>query len=185
VNGRKDRSRDAAPRRLGEVLTPALDRMATSDQARAYSAWARAVGDQVAAGTSAKAFGRGCLTVECDSSVWANELTYLSPQILRRMDELLPGHPVRQFRFVIGRTTRPEAQPPSGDPGPEATKQETAGAATKMNCRDDGPVTAAYEAARSEAEGVRDERLRAAIEAALRRSPEEPPGATGGATSSG
>ena len=67
------------------------------------------------AGTRPKAFRRGQLTVECASSVWANELTYLGPQILRRMDELAPGHPVKRFRFIVGRLPAV----PDADKGPE------------------------------------------------------------------
>lgn len=161
--------RGDVPRRLGEVLSPALDRLATSDQARAYQAWARAVGEPVKKGARPRAFGRGRLTVDCASSVWANELTYLGPQILRRMDEVSPGHPVTGFRFVVGRWS-------SDQSGPE---QENAPAARKIECRREQAAPSAYEEARTEAKGVRDERLRAAIEAALRRSSEEPPGALG------
>ena len=103
------RSRGDLPRRLGEIITPALGRLAGGDEASAYSAWARAVGDPVSGGTRPKAFRRGQLTIECASSVWANELTYLGPQILRRMDEVAPGHPVKRFRFVVGRPPAPPA----------------------------------------------------------------------------
>ena len=105
-------SRQALPRRLGEVLTPALDRLTCGDEARAYAAWARAVGAPVRSGARPLAFRRGQLTIECASAVWANELTYLGPEILRRMDEVVPGHPVRRFRFVIART--PLAGPEQG-----------------------------------------------------------------------
>ena len=100
-------SRDDLPRRLGDIITPSLDKLAGGDEARAYAAWARAVGDPVSGGTRPKAFRRGQLTVECASSVWANELTYLGPQILRRMDEVAPGHPVMKFRFIVGRLPAP------------------------------------------------------------------------------
>ena len=106
--GRAVSKRSDLPRRLGDILTPALDRLVGSDEARAYAAWTRAVGEPVARGTRPKAFRRGQLTVECASSVWANELTYLGPQILRRMDELMPGHPVQRFRFVVGRLPAPD-----------------------------------------------------------------------------
>ena len=99
--------RDDLPRRLGDIIVPSLDKLAGGDEARAYAAWARAVGEPVTAGTRPKAFRRGQLTVECASSVWANELTYLGPQILRRMDEVAPGHPVKRFRFVVGRLPAP------------------------------------------------------------------------------
>ena len=47
-------SRSDLPRRLGDIITPALDRLAGGDEARAYAAWARAVGDPVAGGTQAE-----------------------------------------------------------------------------------------------------------------------------------
>jgi hypothetical protein len=143
---------------------PALDRLATSEQARAYAAWARAAGDQVAAGAHPRGFARGVLTVECASSVWANELTYLGGRIIARMDELQPGHPVKRFRFVVARR----------DP-----RQEDEPAMTKRDTRDNRPAPGELSEARARAEGVRDQRLRAAIEAALRGSSVEPSGATG------
>ena len=149
--------RGALPVRLGDILNPALDRLATSEQARAYAAWVRASGDQVASGARPRHFARGVLTVECSSSVWANELTYLSGQLLRRMDDVAPGHPVKRFRFVIERAERQEEEPP-------ATKEK---ARRKTTAPDD------LEEARKQAEGVRDERLRAAIEAALRATSKE------------
>ncbi len=93
--------RSGEPRRIGEIIAPALDRLAGSDQARAYGAWARAAGEQVSGGARPRNFSRGTLTVECSSSVWANELTYLSAEILRRMDEVTPGHPVKKLRFMV------------------------------------------------------------------------------------
>jgi len=166
---------------VGEVLGPALDRIATGDQARAYSAWARAVGEPVTKGTRAKAFSRGRLTVECASSVWANELMYLGPQILRRMDEVAPGHPVKEFRFIVGRLPGPPAEVMPGSDevsapaGPTAvrtaaSRQESGSAGTKRDGRAGRPSPAAFEAAHAEATEVRDPQLRAAIEAALWRS---------------
>jgi predicted nucleic acid-binding Zn ribbon protein len=146
------------PQRLGDILNPALDRLATSEQARAYGAWARAAGEQVASGARPRHFGRGLLTVECSSSVWANELTYLGSQILRRMDEIAPGHPVKRFRFVVERA---------------APKQEEEPPAAKHERRHERPAPPDLGGARAQAEGVRDERLRAAIEAALHASPKE------------
>ena len=144
--------------RLGDILDPALDRLATSEQARAYAAWARASGEQVASGARPRHFSRGVLTVECTSSVWANELTYLGGQLLRRMDEVAPGHPVKRFRFVIERAApRQEEEPP----------------AAKAEARHERPAPADLDGAREQAEGVRDERLRAAIEAALRATSRE------------
>ena len=149
--------RGRLPVRLGDILNPALDRLATTEQARAFTAWARACGDQVAGGAQPRHFGRGVLTVECSSSVWANELTYLSGQLLRRMDEVAPEHPVKRFRFVIARSTRQEEEPHR--PKTKAPPQR--------------PAPADLQEAREQAEGVHDQRLREAIEVALRGTSDE------------
>ena len=187
------------PRRLGDIIGPTLGRLAGNEAARAYLAWGRAVGEPVARGTRPKAFRRGQLTVECASSVWANELTYLGPQILRRMDEVAPGHPVERFRFVVGRLAEPESVPddtPAEDAAPGAEGASARAAATvagqdsgagmaKENRRHGHPAPDTHDAARAQAEGVDDGRLRAAIEAALRRSSQEPPEAPGRGTPRG
>ena len=157
-------------RRLGDILGPALDHLARSDQARAYGAWARAAGEQVAGGARPRAFARGTLTVECSSSVWANELTYLSADILRRMDAVAPGHPVKKLRFMV--VTAPGAQ----EPEPSTSKVE------RRHAR---PAQPDYGDARTHAEGVRDERLRAAIEALLEGSSEGSVQTPGGRTRRG
>jgi hypothetical protein len=179
--------RDDLPRRLGDIITPALDKLAGGDEARAYAAWARAVGDPVAGGTRPRAFRRGQLTIECASSVWANELTYLGPQILRRMDEVAAGHPVKRFRFIVGRLpASQDADLDASEPAAEESGgQESGPAGAKMKRRRKQPVLDEPGAARVQAEGVEDESLRAAIEAALRRSSQEPPVAPDGSTPSG
>lgn len=196
------------PRRLGDIITPALDRLAGGDEARAYAAWMRAVGEPVSGGTRPKAFRRGQLTVECASSVWANELTYLGPQILRRMDEVAPGHPVERFRFIVGRvpgsTVATDADAPASD-RPRTARDDAGGtsatgrrdvteppggqgsghSAAKEKCQRRPAAPSAQDGTGITMEGVGDGRLRAAIEAALRPSSEGPPQAPGGGTRSG
>jgi hypothetical protein len=169
VVGRSDKPgrgdpRQGQPRRLDQILAPALDRLATSDQAKAYGAWARASGDQIAGGAQPRYFSRGTLTVECTSSVWANELTYLGGQLMSRMDAMSPGHPVKRLRFTVARSR-------SG--------QEDQPAASKDDPRRKPPAPPELDGARAQAEGVRDERLRAAIEAALHAPTEGPAGPPG------
>ena len=168
--GRSGGSRKGEFQRLDQIMAPALDRVASSDQAKAYGAWARASGEQVAAGTRLRNFSRGTLTVECSSSVWANELTYLSGQIKGRMDVLSPGHPVRKLRFTVSRSPR---------------KQEDSPAASKEDPRRKPPAPPVLDGARAQAEGVRDERLRAAIEALLHPPTGGTSGPPGGDTSRG
>ena len=169
------------PRRIGEILDPTLSRIDTSDRARAYGAWARAAGDTVAANARPRSFARGVLTVECVSSIWAQELTYLGGQVLARMNELDPAHPVRRFRFV---TRRSPAPPPDTDPRAAregAPAQENEPAAAKRLKRDGTIHGTDLEAAQRIADEVGDERLRSAILAALgAASPEPPRSAEGG-----
>ncbi len=92
--------------RLGDILNAALARVAGSDEGRAYRAWARAAGGDVVAVTRPRRLSRGVLTVECESSTWANELTYLSAVILARLQADDPQTPVKSLRFVVGRPHR-------------------------------------------------------------------------------
>jgi predicted nucleic acid-binding Zn ribbon protein len=92
--------------RLGDILNAALGRVAGSDEGRAYRAWARAAGADVVAVTRPRRLSRGVLTVECESSTWSNELTYLTPVILERLRADDPTIPVTGLRFVVGRPHR-------------------------------------------------------------------------------
>jgi predicted nucleic acid-binding Zn ribbon protein len=92
--------------RLGDILSGALGRVAGSDEGRAYRAWPRAAGHDVIAVTRPRRLLRGVLTVECESSTWANELTYLAPAILERLHADDPDTPVTGLRFVVGRPHR-------------------------------------------------------------------------------
>lgn len=153
------RRRQGEPRRLSEILAPAADRLTGGDAARVYALWARAAGEQVAAATVLRAFSRGVLTVECASSVWANELSYLSGEILARMAEMDPGHPVRKLRFRVRRQADAQEESPAAS--------NTSGRGPRLRPED---VSAAWEVAG----GVADDRLRAAIRAALRSATGEP-----------
>jgi predicted nucleic acid-binding Zn ribbon protein len=162
--------RKGQPRRLDQILAPALGRLATSDEAKAYGAWARASGDQVAGGARPRNFSRGTLTVECTSSVWANELTYLGGQLMSRMDAMAPGHPVKRLRFTVARSRSGQEDQPA------ASKDDP--------CRKP-PAPSELDGARAQAEGVRDERLRAAIDAVLHAPTEGSAGPPGEHTPQG
>ncbi|MGO8684536.1 MAG: DciA family protein [Thermoleophilia bacterium] len=94
------------PRRLGEILHRSVERLIGSDEARAFALWRQAAGPQVAAATEPLRLARGTLTVRCESSVWTNELTYLSGSLLAKLREVDPDCPVTRFRFVTGGTVR-------------------------------------------------------------------------------
>ena len=139
----------------------------------ARRAWRRATrrartapGRAPPASRSRAARARGASPAACSPSsaprrCGRNELTYLGGQILRRMDEVAPGHPVKRLRFVVGR----------GAP----RQEDEASDGEELRPRTRGPRRPDLHEARAQAEGVRDERLRAAIEARLADVTEEDP----------
>jgi predicted nucleic acid-binding Zn ribbon protein len=86
--------------RLADILTRRIDALADTDEVRAYRGWRAAAGDQICAVTNPARITDGTLLVECESAVWAQELTYLGPQILDRLRAADPDSPVRKLRFV-------------------------------------------------------------------------------------
>jgi len=147
------------PRRLGDVLSGTLAGVTGGEQARAYSAWLRAVGPEVTGATRPRRFARGTLTVGCESSVWANELAYLTSTILEKMAATDPGHPVKRLRFeAVGPSAR------QGDEPPASNLKEGRRKLTD---------TELDEALRRAAE-LGDEGLRAAVRAALAAALERP-----------
>lgn len=135
---------------MREILRPAVQQLTGSDQARAFAAWRNACGSSLAVCARPASFFNGVLTVECPSSTWVNELTYLSREIMDRMRALAPDHPVTRLRFVV-------AAPPTAD-GRERSFAPASRRLTRAALGD------AFDAAH----GVADDRLRWAIEAALR-----------------
>lgn len=86
--------------RIGDALRETAERLGGGGRVRAFAAWRSAAGPQIAAVTHPQRFSKGLLTVACESAVWAQELTYLSGELLERMAEADPGCPVRRLRFV-------------------------------------------------------------------------------------
>jgi predicted nucleic acid-binding Zn ribbon protein len=93
--------------RLGDVLKAAAARLGGTEQMRAYQAWSAAVGERLAAVTAPRRFAAGTLTIECESAVWAQELTYLGGEILTSMQAADPQCPVKRLRFITTAVQRP------------------------------------------------------------------------------
>lgn len=106
MTSRRRRRRDkeagpaGAPVPLADVLAARLEQLAGSDMVRACRAWNTVAGEAVRAAASPARLSRGTLTVACDSSVWAQELTLMAPEILERMRDLDPDVAVQRLRFV-------------------------------------------------------------------------------------
>jgi len=93
--------------RLGDILKAAATRLAGTEQMHAYQAWAAAAGERLAAVATPRRFAAGTLTIECESAVWAQELTYLGGEILARMQAADPQCPVKRLRFITHAVERP------------------------------------------------------------------------------
>ena len=143
----------ASSARLGDILTPALDRLADSDEARAYAAWARAVGDQVTGGTRPKAFRRGRAHRRVHL-VGVGQRAHLSraARSCGAWTRSAPGHPVERFRFIVGRSRRAAAGATAAAAEPTPCRGRIR-APREGERRHDGRA-GRHDAARAQAEGV-------------------------------
>jgi len=67
--------------------------------ARLRLSWVEVVGGQIAAHTTPERLHKGKLYVACDHDVWRTELTYLKPELLKRIGEAV-GHGVVREIFL-------------------------------------------------------------------------------------
>jgi predicted nucleic acid-binding Zn ribbon protein len=101
--------RRRAPRPLAaslESVAAALEPATTL--ARVQRVWTQAVGPGVAREAEPVAERGGTLTVACRSSVWAQELDLMAPDVIRALNEALGADPIVALRC---RATRPAIRP--------------------------------------------------------------------------
>jgi predicted nucleic acid-binding Zn ribbon protein len=94
-------------RRAPRPLSFALDRVTrglapATVLARVQGCWADAVGDVVSSEARPVSERDGVITVACRSSVWAQELELLGPELLDKLNALLGDAAVAQLRFKAG-----------------------------------------------------------------------------------
>lgn len=95
--------RRRAPRSLSFALarvTAGLEPATTI--ARVQGCWADAVGDVVSTEAQPVSERDGVVTVACRSSVWAQELEMLGPDLLEKVNAALGDQSVAQLRFKAG-----------------------------------------------------------------------------------
>ena len=92
---------------IGEVLKQVLQNRGlgnASELSGLHSKWAEAVGEKIASHAGPEGLRGGTLTVMVDSSAWMNQLSMLSPEIIRKVNEALGGgERVEELRFRLGR----------------------------------------------------------------------------------
>ena len=146
------------PERLGDLIRASVhelgweQRFAEEDL---VARWREAVGPRIAAHTRADHIDNRRLVVAVDSPVWSQQLTFLKPDILRRLAARFGGGLVTDLYFVSGQIEAPRPEPAAASPSPAAPPAEL-------------PAEIAAEIAAVPDEGVREAVARAA-RAALSR----------------
>lgn len=116
-------SNDDSPKKLRDILDPLARRVgmdAGAATGRVWSQWGGIVGPDIAEHAEPTSLRRGVLRVRTDSPVWATELTYLSEEIRRRVNESLGRDEVTAVKIwtAPGKLQRATTSPPSR-PAPE------------------------------------------------------------------
>jgi len=88
-------------------LSPALDGLArtlapATTLARVQEVWERVAGPAIAAAAHPTAEREGVLTVSCEASVWAHELTLMQGDLLPRLNAELGGEQIHELRCRTG-----------------------------------------------------------------------------------
>jgi hypothetical protein len=85
--------------KLLKSVYPAPDQL---EAARAFAWWSRSVPPRILEHARPVRLARGVLTVHVSSSVWANELHYLTDDLLTRLREAAPESKIQKIRFQVG-----------------------------------------------------------------------------------
>ena len=80
--------------------------------------WAEVVGPQVAGVTQVEAVRSGVLFVRVKNSVWANELTLLKDDMVRRLNQKLGGRVLTDIHFKASGLAKSKKAAPIGPPAP-------------------------------------------------------------------
>jgi predicted nucleic acid-binding Zn ribbon protein len=99
-------TRRRAPRQASSAFRVARDLAAPkTGLASIQSAWAAAVGEQLAAVATPVSERSGTLTIECADSVWAQELDLMQGQLLERLKEALGEQAPKALKFRLKSAT--------------------------------------------------------------------------------
>jgi hypothetical protein len=85
--------------KLLKGVYPAPDQF---EAAKVFSWWSRSVPPRIVEHARPVRLTRGVLIVHVSSSVWANELHYLTDDLLARVRAAAPGSGVQKIRFQVG-----------------------------------------------------------------------------------
>jgi predicted nucleic acid-binding Zn ribbon protein len=95
--------RRAAPRTLSGALAQLTAGLAPATTlARVQEVWERVAGSTIAAAARPTGERDGVLTVTCEASVWAQELTLMQRELLPRLNAALGDGAIRELRCRTG-----------------------------------------------------------------------------------
>lgn len=113
---------------IGRLIKAGLKRTGLQEAVRektALALWDEVVGPKTASVTLAERVSQGILYVTCRDSMWAQELHFLRPVIIRQLNEKLGGEIIKEIRlsgrgFRKGDEPQPveEEAPETYQPGP-------------------------------------------------------------------
>ena len=90
---------------IGSVLRDMLknSRLETDTSLiKVWDIWQEAVGDVIAANTRPAAFKGNLLIVNTTSSSWIQQLRFLKPEILQKVNHVLGNVSVKDIKFKVG-----------------------------------------------------------------------------------
>lgn len=100
--------------KLLKGVYPAPDQYET---AKVFAWWSRSVPPRIVEHARPVRLTRGVLIVHVSSSVWANELHYLTDDLLTRLRQHAPESRIEKIRFQVGPLPDiPKRQPPAPPP---------------------------------------------------------------------
>lgn len=116
--------------KLLKGVYPAPDQL---EAAKVFAWWSRSVPPRILEHARPVRLSRGVLIVHVSSSVWANELHYLTDDLLTRIREAAPTTGIDKIRFQVGPLPdipkRDQAEPPPPEPVRLASLPEELGRA--------------------------------------------------------
>ncbi|HWG07779.1 MAG TPA: DUF721 domain-containing protein [Solirubrobacteraceae bacterium] len=95
--------RKAAPRPLSTALQGLTATLAPATTlARVQEVWERVAGAAIAGAAWPTAEREGVLTIACEASVWAQELTLMQGDLIPRLNAALGAEAIRELRCRTG-----------------------------------------------------------------------------------
>jgi hypothetical protein len=116
------RRKPAEPKALRELVTAIYPSKEPDDvkAIRAFGFWDEAVPERVANNARPVALIRGTLVVHASTTVWAQEIDLLAPQLLQSLRKVAPRNGIRRLKVKVGRLPPPPPRPRPAPPPPAA-----------------------------------------------------------------